>query len=247
VVIINTTMAQRFWPGRDPVGVKVQVAPDGPSDIWHTVIGVVDDIKERGFDVDMKIGVYVLASQETHRMMPTYLAIRTDVEPTSVIAAVRGAIRSVDAEQPIYRVRTMNEIIDAQVANRSLQRTLLTLFATLALFIACVGLYGVLSYRVTNRTREIGVRMALGATTANIGRLVLRQGVTLTAIGLSLGIAASLVIIRALKTQLYGVAATDPVTYVSVSMVLATVALLACYLPARRAGRVDPMIALRDE
>jgi predicted permease len=247
VVIINTTMAQRFWPGRDPVGSRIQVAPGGPSDIWHTVIGVVEDIRERGFDVEMKIGVYVLASQEARRMTPIYLAIRTDVDPASVVAAVRKAVWSVDAEQPVYRVRTMNEIVDAQVANRSLQRTLLTIFAALALFIACVGLYGVLSYRVSNRTREIGVRMALGATTSTIGRMVLRQGVALTAIGLASGIAIAIAVTRLLSTQLYGVAATDPATYMGVCAVLALVALLACYLPARRAARVDPMVALRDE
>jgi ABC-type antimicrobial peptide transport system permease subunit len=208
---------------------------------------VVDDIKERGFDLAMKLGVYVPAVQEVRRMMPVYLAVRTDVEPTAITAAVREAVWSVDKEQPVYRVRTMDEILDAQVANRSLQRTLLTAFAGLALFIACVGLYGVLSYRVANRTREIGLRIALGATSSGIGRMVVAQGVVLTAAGLTIGLIASAALARMIQTQLYGIAPTDTTTYVAVALVVAAISLVACYLPARRAARVDPMVALRDE
>jgi putative ABC transport system permease protein len=153
----------------------------------------------------------------------------------------------VDREQPVYRLRPMEEIVNAQVENRSLQRTLLTIFAVLALFIACVGLYGVLSYRVTNRTREIGVRVALGATSAGIGRMVLGQGIALTAAGLVTGVLAAAALGRLIETQLYAVKSTDVPTYALVSSVLAVISLLACYLPARRAAKVDPMIALRDE
>jgi predicted permease len=247
VVIVNSFMAQRFWPGRDPVGERIQVPSGGPAENWRTVVGVVEDVKERGFDIGMKIGVYLPAAQETRFMMPAYLAIRTAVEPMSISNAVRDAVWAVDPEQPVYRLRAMEEIVNAQVENRSLQRTLLVVFAALALFIASVGLYGVLSYRVANRTREIAVRVALGATSSVIGRMVLNQGVVLTATGMAVGTAVAAALARLIETQLYGVNSTDVTTYSAVAGVVAAISLLACYLPARRAARVDPIVALRDE
>ena len=248
VVIINSLMAQRFWPGRNPVGQKIRVPSFGGADEnWRTIVGVVEDVKERGFDAGMKIAAYVLAAQESRVMFPTFLAIRTDVEPMSIAAAVRAAVLAVDPEQSIYRLRPMEEIVGAQVENRSLQRTLLVVFAGLALFIAAVGLYGVLSYRVTNRTREIGVRVALGATSTRVARMVLGQGIALTGVGLLIGVLASAALARLIEAQLYGVKSTDTMTYVAVAATVALISLLACYLPARRAARVDPMVALRDE
>jgi putative ABC transport system permease protein len=180
-------------------------------------------------------------------MQPTFLAIRTDVDPMSIASAVRAAVWAVDPEQPIYRLRPMEEIVSAQIENRSLQRTLLVVFAGLALFIASVGLYGVLSYRVTNRTREIGVRVALGATSTRVARMIMGQGIALTGIGLITGVLASAALARLIETQLYGVKPTDAITYTAVADTVVVVALLACYIPARRATKVDPLIALRSD
>jgi predicted permease len=247
VVIINSLMAQRFWPGRNPVGEKIQVPGGDTNENWRTVVGVVEDVKERGFDIGMKIAAYIPAAQETRFMQPTFLAIRTDVDPMSIASAVRAAVWAVDPEQPVYRLRPMEEIVSAQIENRSLQRTLLVVFAGLALFIASVGLYGVLSYRVTNRTREIGVRVALGATSTRVARMIMGQGIALTGIGLITGVLASAALARLIETQLYGVKPTDAITYTAVAATVVVVALLACYIPARRASRVDPVVALRDE
>lgn len=251
VMVINETFANRHWAGQSPIGKRFHVSFNGgkPEDRrWLTVIGVIKEIRERGIDIGLKQAMYMPEAQaELYWPKPSDLAIRTSVDPQSVTNAVRQAIWSIDRDQPIARVRTMDEVSDRQLEARSQQMTLLTTFAALALILASLGIYGVLSYAVAQRTQEIGVRMSLGATPQSIVGLVLNRGLALTAVGLVLGVIGSLVAGRLVKTMLFGVKEQDPTTLIAVSLVLLIVAAMACLIPALRASRVDPMIALRNE
>ncbi len=208
-------------------------------------MGVVGDIHQSGLDVSPKPEFYVSALQAP--FPPTSLAIHTSVEPTSLASAVRQAIWSVDPEQPITGVASMEEILDAELFQRRVQTTLLAAFAGLALVLAALGLYGVLSHLVGQQIPEIGMRMALGAAPSDILRHIVGHGLWLTGIGLGFGIAAALAVSRLLGAVLFGVKPTDPLTYGAVTVVLLLTAVIACYLPARRAMQVDPIIALREE
>jgi len=179
--------------------------------------------------------------------IPSQLAIRTSMNPLAVAEAAREVIWSVDRDQPISDVRTMDDIVDLEVADHKQQTTLLGAFAALALVLATLGIYGVLSYAVTQRTREIGLRMALGANAGDVTRMVVGQGLALTALGIAIGLAAAFALTRTMTKLLVGVVAGDPTVYTAVAALLAVVAFVACYIPAFRASRVDPMIALRDE
>src|SRR5262245_6531570 len=179
--------------------------------------------------------------------MPRDLVVRTTGDPLSVVAAVRQAIWSVDPAQPVSNVRTMEEILSEEVTQRRIGMTLLAAFAALALLLASLGIYGVLAYAVTQRTKEIGIRVALGAQSADVLRLIIGQGLQLVVLGVALGLVAALALTRLMKSLLFGVSASDPLTFAGIALLLALVALLACYLPARRAAKTDPMIALRYE
>lgn len=246
VLVINQFFEKRWFPKGGALGNRISFGRSKDGIIWYTIAGIVEDMKERGVDMDMKPAVYVPVEQS---QMPqaSYLAVRTVNDPTSVVNAVRQAIWAVDREQPIAAVRTMEEIIDLDFASRKQQMLLLAGFAGLALVLASLGIYGVLSYAVTQRTREIGVRMALGASTSSVARMVVRFGLGLTVSGLLIGIALALAATRAMRAVLFGVQSTDAGTYAGVVAVLLTVAFFACYIPARRAASVDPMVALRDE
>ena len=180
-------------------------------------------------------------------MVPRDLAILAAGDPMGLVGAVKRVVASLDRDQPISDIMTMDQVLDAEVANRRVQTVLMGSFAALALILACVGIYGVLAYMVTQRTQEIGVRVALGADTTDIFAAVARQGMGLTAIGIAVGVTGSLALSRLLESLLYGVAATDPITYMAAALAFALVALLACYIPARRAAKVDPLVALRYE
>ena len=193
----------------------------------------------------MKEQYYIPAAQRAQRAMT--LVLRAAGDAPALAAAARAAVRAVDPDMPVFRVATMAEVIDTTLVNRKFVMLLLGQFAAVALVLAGVGLFGVLSYAVSRRTREIGVRMALGARAADVLAMVVRQGMTLTAIGLVIGAGAALAATRAMAGLLFGVGAADPPTYAALALVLAAVALLACWLPARRAARVDPMVALRSE
>jgi ABC-type antimicrobial peptide transport system permease subunit len=195
----------------------------------------------------MKPGSYVPYAQVLTTWMPESLVVRTTGDPAAIVAAVRGVIARVDPEQPVSAVRTMEEIVEENVIDRTGQTTLLGAFAGLALLLACLGLYGVLSYAVTQRTPEIGVRLALGATTGAIARLVVGRGLVLTGLGLAIGIALAWGATRTMRSLLVGVGATDPATFSGVTGLLVVVALGACMLPAMRAVRIDPMRVLRQE
>ncbi|HWZ33777.1 MAG TPA: ABC transporter permease [Bryobacteraceae bacterium] len=246
VIVINETFARRYWPKDSALGHRISLSFQHPT--WRTIIGVVRDVQERGYAIEMKPGVYVNYFQYPDTWAtPERLLVRTKGDPLTLVGAARAVIASVDPEQPVSAVTTMDEIIDLNVADRQQQMTLLGAFAGLALLLASIGLYGVLSYAVTQRSREIGLRMALGASASNVVRMVVSRGLALTATGLGIGLVIAWAATRLMKNLLYGVAATDPATYGGVAALLAIIALAACWLPARRASRVDPITVLREE
>jgi putative ABC transport system permease protein len=243
VFLINQTMARRFWPDQDPIGKQIKTdAADGAT---GAVIGVVGDAKHFWLEEESQPQMY-----EAYSQAPGIFAtvvVRTTVEPMSLAEPVRQVVWKVDGDQPMWKVRTLESLIDRSTANKRFLMVLMGVFAALALALTVIGLYGVMSYAVSQRTQEIGVRMALGAGARNIHRMVLRQGMTLVLIGVAFGLAASWLLTRLMANLLFGVSATDLLTFVSISSLLTIVALLACWIPARRAMKVDPIIALRYE
>jgi predicted permease len=247
VIIINETMANAHWPGESPIGQKVRCPVDDKLPA-RTIVGVVKDVNERGVELKMKPAVYVPLKQARNVWsVPEDLVVRTSVDPLSLAGPVRQVIAEVDADQPIRRVLTMEAVAEEQVAGRRQQITILGSFAGLALLLASVGIYGVLAYAVSLRKREIGIRMALGATNRDVVGAVVRHGLGMTAAGVLLGGAAAYATTRAMVSLLNGVEPGDPSTYAAAVGVLMAVAGLACWLPARRAGSVDPAITLRDD
>jgi putative ABC transport system permease protein len=248
VALINQAMARRYWGDENPVGKRFGAAWNGSNVSWATVVGVVGDIRQAGLDNAPLPEFYMPFTQAHARWAkPRMLFIRTAGDPLGLVAAVKEQIWAVDKDQTIWDVRTMEEIVARWLGPRRFNLWLLGVFAALALGLAGVGIYGVVSYAVGQRAREIGVRMALGAHAGDILKLIVRQGLALTLCGIAVGLGASVVLTRWLATLLFDVSATDPLTFVSVALLLTTVALLACYIPARRATKVDPMIALRHE
>ncbi len=241
VVLINETLARTLWPNEDPIGRKLHFG----KELKVPVIGVVGDIHQSGLDVPPKPEFYISTLQSPYP--PTSLAIHTKVDPASVAAAVRRAIWSVDPDQPITGMATMEEILDGEVFQRRIQMALLAAFAGLALLLAAIGIYGVLAHIVGRQVPEIGLRMALGASPSDILRGVVGHGLKLAAAGACFGVAGALALSRLLTTVLFGVKPTDPATYTIVAFVVLASAAAASYLPARRAFRVDPIVALREE
>ena len=246
VVIINETFKKQYWPNESPLGKRIQTSGDNTP--FQTIVGVVADVRERGLELDMKPAVYLPVMQVPFGWnTPHQLAIRTAMDPHAIAKAAREAIWAVDRDQPIADVRTMDDIVDLEVANHKQQTALLGTFAALALVLASLGIYGVLSYAVTQRTREIGVRVALGASIGDVTRMVVGHGIALTVLGIAIGTGVALAVTRSMTKLLVGVKAADPAIYVAVAVLLSIVALVACYVPAARAARVDPTVALREE
>ena len=242
VVVINQTMARRFWPDQDPLGKQVKFAQDGST---ATIVGVVGDAKHYFLEEEQRPQMYDAYSQDPG-LFATVL-IRTAGEPLSVTEAVRQAIWKVDADQPMWKIRTVEFLVNRSTADRRFLMVLMGIFASLALVLTIIGLYGVISYLVNQRTQEIGIRMALGAQVGDIMRMVLKQGMVLVLTGVALGLAAAWLLTRLMSRLLYQVSATDPLTFAAIALLLIIVALLACYVPARRATKVDPLVALRYE
>ncbi|HET6889977.1 MAG TPA: FtsX-like permease family protein, partial [Pyrinomonadaceae bacterium] len=244
VIIISNSFARRFFPGEDPLGK--QILMDGDGQPPREIVGVVNDVRRNGLDVDVHPEMYVSYLQSPERrlnVMP-----KTDApNPAQLTQAARQTVKAFDPNQIIWRIQTLDEMLSKSVAPRRFNMMLLGVFAGVALVLAAVGLYGVMSYSVNWRTNEIGIRMALGARSSNVLALVLREGMIMTLIGLGLGLAGALALSRLLTTLLYGVSARDPFTFAVVSIVLLFVALIACLIPARRATKVDPLVALRAE
>ena len=250
VAIINETMARQYWPGENALGRRFKIGdPDDPERPWTTIVGIVADVRQMGIDEPVKAEMYLPNRQITHNpwFIPRDLAIRTNGDPMQLVGGVRQAIREVDPDQPVSNVATMAEVLGDEAAQRRMGMIMLVAFASLALVLASIGIYGVLAYFVTQHTNEIGVRLALGATPHNILFLVLKKGMGLTLIGVAIGVAASFAFTRWMSSMLFGVKASDPLTFVAVPLLLGLVALLACAIPARRATKVDPMVALRYE
>jgi putative ABC transport system permease protein len=248
VVVVNRKLAEQFWPGQDPIGKRLKVGPADSPNPWATVIGVVGDVRQVGLQGEQRLEMYASYKQDPRGFIaPRDLVVRSKADPASIVAAVREQVWAVDKDQPVSNVRTMEQVFASAVARERFQALLLGLFAGLALVLAVVGLYGVMSYAVTQRTHEIGIRMALGAQRREVLRLIIGEGMLLTLVGVALGLGVALGVTRLMTGILYGVTATDPTTFVAVAGLLAAVAFIACYIPARRATKVDPLVALRYE
>ena len=253
VVVINQAMAERFWQGEDPVGKRVNsstrfIGPLGkviPQSPEFEIVGVVGNEKNSGLNASPEPAIYFSQTQFSYRSMN--VIVRTAPNPASIVGVIRNEVRAIDGELPISNMKTMEQILGDSIAQPRFSTLMLGLFAGLAMVLAAVGIYGVMSYSITLRTREIGIRMALGARQGDVLGMVLRQGLKLAAAGIAIGLIGAVALSRVMTSLLYGVSATDPLTYVVVSIVLAGVALVACFVPARRATRVDPMVALRYE
>jgi putative ABC transport system permease protein len=242
VFVINQTMARKFWPEQDPIGKQIKLLEDN---VTGSVVGVVGDTKQFGLKDEPTPQLYGSYSQQ-----PIYFATlvaRTTVEPMSVSESVRQAIWRVDPDQPMWKIRSVEFLVERSVADRKFLLALMIVFASLALALTVIGLYGVISYLVSQRTQEIGIRMALGAQVRHILQLILKHGVILVSLGVVIGLGAAAFLTRLMAHLLYGVTPNDPLTFGAIGLLLTLVALIACYLPARRASQVDPVIALRSE
>jgi putative ABC transport system permease protein len=242
VAVINEAMARAFFAGEDPLGKRLRTGDNNP---WVTVVGVVGDVRHRGLDVDVRPEMFFHAAQTPSREMT--LVVRAAGDPLALVGAARERVLAVDRDQPVGNVKTMETWLAESLASRRFAVLLLGLFALVAAALAAVGLYGVVSYTVAQRTHELGLRLALGARPRDVLRLVIRQGMSMTLVGAVVGLVAALAFARLMSGLLFGVAAHDPATFVGVPVLLLAVALLACYVPARRATKVDPMVALRHE
>jgi putative ABC transport system permease protein len=246
VALINQTMADQLWPNQNPIGKRIRFPDNDQNPLrWRTIVGVVSDVSQYALDQKPPMQMYM-----PHEQFPTSfntIVVKTGSKPEEMFGAVRSAILSVDGEQAVYNVATLEELQSNSIVLRSFFMVLLITFAVLALMLAVVGIYGVMSYAVTQRTQEIGIRMALGAGASDVLKLILRNGLALTAGGVVIGLAGAFVLTRLLAVLLFGVQPTDALTFATVSLTLVIAALVACYLPARRATKVDPLVALRSE
>jgi putative ABC transport system permease protein len=249
VAVVNEAMARTYFAGGDALGKRFKVGGPDSERPWLTVVGVVGDLRQMGIEAPAKPEMYLPYKQVNYQpwFAPAHLVVRSSGEPASLVASVRREVHAVDPEQPVSNVQTMAEILGEEAAQRRTGMLLLATFAGLALLLASLGIYGVLSFFVAQHTQEIGVRLALGARPRAILALVLGKGMRLALAGLALGLCGALMLTRFIESQLFGVSASDPLTYAALALLLALVALLACYLPARRAMKVDPMVALRYE
>jgi putative ABC transport system permease protein len=245
VVIVNESLAKRHWLNDNPIGKRLKYEGPQPAPPWMTVVGVVRDVRQNGLQVQTRIGLYVPMEQWPVSGMT--LAVRTDGDPLSLGDAVRAQIAAIDPDLPLFNLLSMHAVLRQSLWQTVLASRVMGAFALMALVLATVGLYGVISYRVGQRTREIGVRIALGASPGGVRRQVVFQGALLALTGAAIGFAASIALMRLMSGLLFGVSATDPPTIGVVALVLMGAAVLASYIPARRASRVDPVAALRCE
>jgi putative ABC transport system permease protein len=243
VVVINESAAKALWPGEDALGKRMKLGRLGTA--WAEVVGIVGDVKHDGLQLDSQPHLYTSNLQIPWATLR--ITVRSSLDTAAVAAAVRGVVQSLDPLQPVSDVKTMETVMAEANAGRQLSLVLFSLFAVIALLLACIGIYGVTAYSVSRRTRELGIRMALGAQRREVSGLVIRQGMTPVLIGLGMGLAAAFFLTRLMSSLLFGVSTNDPLTFAGIALLLVTIALLACWIPARRATKVDPMVALRCE
>jgi predicted permease len=246
VVLVSETMSRKLWPGADPIGKRVRFYnSNGEQRPWRTVVGVVRDVKQYGLDTAAPMAMY-----ETLAQFPTSaltLVVRGAVDPATIGAAIRREILALDKDQAVFNIETMEQLVSDSIALRRFSMFLLGVFAALALILAAIGIYGVLAQSVSQRTHEIGIRMALGAQTRDVLKLIVRQGMSLTAVGIAVGLLGAFALTRLLASLLFGIGATDPNTFVWIPVLLAAVSFLACFIPARRAAKLDPIKALASQ
>jgi putative ABC transport system permease protein len=245
VIIVNASLARRHFPKEDPIGKRLKFSKPTVNGPWHTIIGVVNDEKQDGLGARVEHETYQSHLQNAQSDMT--LIVRAATDPQSLVGAIREEIRALDRSLPLYDIKTMRAAIYESLARERFITLLLMVFAALALTLASVGIYGVMSYSVTQRTHEIGVRMALGARSRDVLKLVVTQGGRLAAFGVAIGLSSAFALTRLMKSLLFGVSAADPLTFIAVALLLTVVALLACYIPARRAAKVNPIVALKYE
>jgi putative ABC transport system permease protein len=241
--MINQSMARAYWGEQDPVGQRLRFG----SQVWRTVIGVVGDVLHEGLDGEASPEMYVPFTQAPNIESGPTIVVRTAIDPTAVAAEVRGAVSSIDPAMPVDQIETMEQLVSVSVSQPRFRTVILAAFSVLALVMASVGIYGVMNYLVIQRTREFGIRLSVGATRGDVLRLVLGRAAVLIGVGLCLGLVGSMLLVRLIAKLLYGISPLDPLTFFAVSILLSAVALSASYIPARRATRVDPMVALRWE
>jgi putative ABC transport system permease protein len=243
-VIVSESMARRYWPDQEPLGKRIKFGKPDSKSPWLEVVGVVKDGRYREWDAT-RFDIYAPYLQKAQYR--TDFVIKTRIDPNSLAASIRQEVYAMDKDQAVTAMITMEELVSGALARPRFNMLLLGIFAALALLLAAVGVYGVMAYSVSQRTNEIGIRVALGAQEKEIMKLVVGQGIILALTGVAIGLLSSLALTRVMASLLFGVSATDPLTFLSISLVLAGVAFLACYIPARRALKVDPVVALRHE
>jgi predicted permease len=245
VAVISQSLAQKTWPNEDPVGKRIQFGNmDGDTRLIQ-IVGVVGDVRERGLDSDTSSAVYANSLQRPPSSSLS-LVVRAEGDTAALIPAMRQAVHDLNPELPT-NFRTLEQIFSSSLDNRRFSLVIFMVFAAVALMLAAVGIYGVMSYSVTQRTQEIGIRMALGAQSLDVLKMIVSQGLKLALVGVAIGIGAAFALTRLMASLLFGVSASDPVTFVATSLLLTSIALLACYIPGRRATKVDPITALRHE
>jgi putative ABC transport system permease protein len=247
VIVINAAMAKRYWPNEDPVGKRMAIGDSSKDSSWRTIVGIVGDVRHASLTEEPVPFAFIDYRQDLESWPRMAFVIKTRTDAASLISGVRSSLVSIDPQQPVYAIEPMNKLLGNSVAPRRFVMSLIGGLAFVALLLAMVGIYSVISFSVSERTREIGIRMALGAKRNNVLRMVLGQGMRVSALGIATGLAIAFGLTRLLRTLLFEISATDPLTFVLVATIVSLVALMACYLPARRAMKVDPLVALRYE
>jgi predicted permease len=245
VAIINDAMARRLWPGRDPVGKRFMLGPPDSGRAWFTVVGVVGDMRRQGLENEPIPQMFEPLAQNPSRLSTLLIRTSTD-DPLKMVGMLRAAVGRVDKRAPLYGVTTLDNRLGAFLTQRRFQASLLIGFSVIALLMAAIGIYGLIQYSVAGRTHEIAIRLAVGAQTGDIFRMIIREGLKLCLTGLAIGLAGALLLGRVGSSLLFGVTATDPLTFSTVSLLLIAVATAACYFPAHRAMKVEPVAALRQ-